>query len=578
MIRRLFQLVPGEQRHLIPRYAAYLLLYVLAQSAAYLTLVPLLTALLGGDGQGTLVWLAVLAVMVVLVFLTNYLQGMVGFEIAAHMIRRVQTSMGDRLGAMPLGWFTAATTGQVSRTVSSSAADLATMFAHLLAPMITAIVVPVGVAIGMLSVDWRVSLAMLISAPLLWLINRWAGGLHAKQAAEADTAAEEANARVIEFAQLQSVLRGFGATVSGDAQLDRALAAQRRAAMRGLRLALPTGLIFAGVVQATFIVLVYLLVGFALGGSLSPVAAVALFVVAARFVDPLSTFIDYGSAMRQIDVSVSRIQELLQAPVLDEPAQSAVPIDASIEFRGTVFGYEPGATVIDRLDLVVPAGSTVALVGPSGSGKTTLTRLVPRFYDPQEGAVLIGGHDVRDYDSQTLLAQLTLVFQDVYLFDASILENVRMGRPDATDEEVLAAATAARVDELVARLPDGWNTGVGEGGTALSGGERQRISIARALLKDAPVVLLDEATSSLDSENEAAVVAGMRRLARDRTVLVVAHRLTTIRHADRIVFLEAGRIVEQGTHDELLALGGRYAAFWQERLTAQGWRLTRTDA
>ncbi|WP_040690904.1 ABC transporter ATP-binding protein, partial [Nocardia vinacea] len=215
-----------------------------------------------------------------------------------------------------------------------------------------------------------------------------------------------------------------------------------------------------------------------------------------------------------------------------------------------------------NVSLAVPPGKRLAVVGPSGAGKSTMLQLLARFYDVDSGAVRIGGVDVRAMSSEELMAQLAIVFQDVHLFDGTIEENVRLGRPGATDAQMRAAATAAGLDEVIERLPDGWNALVGEGGALLSGGERQRVSIARALLKDAPIVLLDEVTSALDPVNEAAVHAGIERLVAGRTVVMVAHRMRTIRRADHVVFLDGGRIVEQGSHDDLVGHGGRYAAFW----------------
>jgi ATP-binding cassette subfamily B protein len=236
------------------------------------------------------------------------------------------------------------------------------------------------------------------------------------------------------------------------------------------------------------------------------------------------------------------------------------------------FGYA-ATPVLDGVDLRIPAGSTTALVGPSGAGKTTVTKLVARFFDVDAGSVRIGGVDVREISTAELERNVSLVFQDTYLFDGSIEDNIRIGFPGASAQQVREAARRARVDTIAERLPGGWSARVGEGGRLLSGGERQRVAIARALVKDAPIVLLDEATSALDAANEAAVHEALAELGRGRTLLVIAHRLTTIAGADQIAVLDGGRVVEQGRHGELLAEGGRYARLWAERERARGWRL-----
>jgi ATP-binding cassette subfamily B protein len=260
-------------------------------------------------------------------------------------------------------------------------------------------------------------------------------------------------------------------------------------------------------------------------------------------------------------------------PPLPEPAQPAEPAGAGIELRGVRFGYDDGPTVIDGIDAEIPAGSFTAIVGPSGSGKSTLLKLISRFFDVDAGAVRIGGQDVRELGSAGVSRLTAQVFQDVYLFEGTIADNLRMAAPDASDADLDRVARIARLDEVIERLSDGWHTRVGEAGSTLSGGEKQRVSIARALLKDAPIVLLDEATAALDPANEAAVADAIAELARDRTVIVVAHRLSTVVAADRILVLDRGRITEQGDHDALLAAGSTYARFWTERLRARGWQL-----
>jgi len=448
--------------------------------------------------------------------------------------------------------------------------------AHLLQPIVTAYVTPVTIVLVSYAFDWRLGLALTAAGLVLAVTTRYVGTVTARADRFVDAAAAEAGSRIVEYAQAQPVLRAFGrAGTAPHRELATALLDQRRASRRMVTGTVPALALNASIVQAAYTALLAFGAYLTLGGSLDAPRLIALLALATRCAEPLVLAAELGSALRIGRENLRRFAEIFETPPLPSPApgRAPSPVGGGIELSNVRFGYD-GQPVLDDVSLHVPAGTMTALVGPSGSGKTTVTRLVARFFDVDAGVVRVGGDDVRDLTTEELMSRLSLVFQDVYLFDDTIAGNIRVGRPDATEEEVREAGRLARVDEIVARLPDAWETRVGEGGLALSGGERQRISIARALLKKAPIVLLDEATAALDAATEAAVGEALGTLGRDRTVLVIAHRLSTVVAADQIVFLESGRVAECGTHTDLLARGGRYATLWSERTRARHWRLT----
>ncbi|WP_151483395.1 ABC transporter ATP-binding protein [Streptomyces albicerus] len=546
------------------------------QGVAYALLVPLLTRLLGDDPGEAWAWVAALAAATTAYGAAAFSATVRGNRFSAELGRALHHRLGDHVGSLPLGWFGGERVGALGQLAGQGVVQVMNAAANLLRPLCNAFVTPAVVVLATFVFDWRLALAMLVCAPVAAAAYRWSGRLMARVDRQSHAASAETAGRLVEFARHQPALRAFGRTVDDHELLDGALREQHAEARAAVRIGVPGIAGFALAVQLCFTCVLLLGTYLALDGSVAAGELIAVLVLAVRFVEPMGAAAELGGSLRMARGTLERLDEVLAAEPLPQPGTAAKLPEADahgIELDGVSFGYGDGRTVLDGLGLRVPAGRTVALVGPSGSGKTTVTRLIARFWDVTAGTVRIGGTDVRDLTTDQLMSQLAMVFQDVYLFEGSIEDNIRAGREGATDEEVREAGRLARVDEIADRLPDGWAARVGEGGAALSGGERQRISVARALLKRAPVVLLDEATSALDAENEAAIQQALAALTADRTVMVVAHRLDTIRGADLIAFLDGGRIVEQGTHEELLALGGRYAAFWSERDGARGWRL-----
>ena len=581
VIRRLLAVAGPDAAPPLRRMVAGIVAGAVLQGVGFVLMVPILRRLLAGDAGGTARWLVAEVGVLAAYGVVHHRSQMAGYQTAVVVARGLFRRLGDHIATLPLGWFRADRAGTVGRLTSQGVVEVIGVPAHLVRPILTAFVSPLTVAVAMVVFDWRLALATLATAPLAAATYRWSGDLLQRSQRAADAAAAEAGGRVVEFAQSQAVLRAFGRDPQGG-DLDVAFQRQRSTRRDQLFATMPGFVAFVAVLQCGFTGVLLVGTALALGGSIGTTEVVVLLVLAARYTEPMVAAADLSGALRIARNSLDRMDELLRTPALPEAPAPRPPGRApTIEFDGVGFGYGAdgdGRPVLDGLSFTVPAGTTTALVGGSGAGKTTVARLVARFADVDRGTVRVGGVDVRDLATTDLLAQVALVFQDVYLFEGSIADNVRVGRPGASTDEMMAAARLARVDEIVERLPAGWDTQVGEGGVALSGGERQRISIARAALKDAPIVLLDEATAALDIHNEIAIGDAVAALHGDHTLLVIAHRLETVVAADQIVVLEGGRAVEVGTHADLLAAGGRYAAFWDERRRSRGWRLARDGA
>ncbi len=543
-------------------------------------MIPFMRALYSGSASvtGWLIGLLVagMATFVVDITATYRSYRVSVYEVCDTMISRVI----EHVLSLPLGWFSASRQAGVVNATSKEINTLSHVTSMVIPNLCNAFIVPLVMILVVAFVEWPLALIMAVTIVPLYLVWRHMGATTTRANEMEDAAAAVAAGRLIEFARLQPVLRASGATETGWEPVNAALDADAKVTLEGLRTKGRPGQGFNIVVNTAFALVMGVGLSAVSGHRLDVIAYLAIMAVTARMMVPLTKAALYSTEADNAVVALRAMNTILDAQPLPAPApgHGMVPKQSTIQFRGVNFCYEQGHAVLADVDLTVPQGRVTALVGPSGAGKSTILRLAARFWDADSGTVSIGGVDVREMTTSSIMAMTSMVFQEVYLFDTTIRENLRIARPGATDEELAEAARRARLDAVIETLPHGWDTQVGPAGTSLSGGERQRVSIARAFLKDAPILLLDEVTSALDGENETAIIEVIRELSQGRTVLMSAHRISTIRHADQVMFLEPGpagaQIAQTGTPTELAEAEGPYREFIQAAEESSAWNLT----
>ena len=502
-------------------------------------------------------------------YLVYRLQSTAGFEFVA----RERIALGDRLRNVPMGFFHDNSVGDITATVTTDLNFLENYSMHILDKVTTGILSMIVMAACILAFDWRIGLifvaGVLLSFPIYSHMQKKGKDLSAKR----QKIQSEAVAATLEYVQGISVVKSFNMCDKNLSDIEDAYEKNADASYGVERVFTPLNMTYSLVFRIAACVIMLFVGILAVRGDLSFANLAVILIASFTIFNPIEVMGQMTTMIRTMDAALDRVERIKQAKKIDENGRD-IPLDSfDIAFEHVSFAYENGNPILKDVSFSIPQGSMTAIVGPSGGGKTTITRLIARFWDVQEGSITVGGHDVKEFTCDSLLKNMSMVFQNVYLFHDTIENNIKFGCPDATREQVVEAAKKACCHHFISALPKGYDTVIGEGGSTLSGGEKQRISIARAMLKDAPIILLDEETASVDPENEVHLQQAISALVKNKTLIVIAHRLSTIRDADQILVVDNGKIVEKGVHDELIQQKGIYQNFWNIRQKARNWKL-----
>ena len=562
----------GTRRGLLKKSMAVAFLGAVFAALQFAALMLTLDILVGGADLRIWPVIGVMVVSVVGRAACSYWSTNAETETGYFMVAEKRIHIGDRLRYIPMGYFNDNSLGNITAVVTTTLSDVENNAARCLVSVIGGFLNTLGLCLGLTVADWRLGL-LAIAGILAYL-----GVTELSQRAMLKTGHARQHAQmnlveaVLEYIQGMSVVKSYGLDKDSgqavqrtvDESCDKALSLEKSVVTwMGLRQV---------VVRVFSVAIAVCALAFYSGGTLSLARCLLMLVASFMLYAELESAGNMADNLQMLGASMDKANSIDDTPVMDIDGAELTPADTSVEFQDVSFAYGD-RTILDHVSLTVPSGSITAVVGPSGGGKTTLCNLIARFWDVQSGKITVGGYDVREYKLDSLMKNISMVFQSVYLFNDTVENNIKFGRPDATHEQVVAAARAACCHDFIMALPDGYDTVLGEGGGSLSGGEKQRISIARAMLKDAPIVILDEATASVDPENEAELQAAISALTRGKTLIMIAHRLNTVRNADQILVLSGGHIVQRGTHQELMAQGGLYADFVGVRQEALRWKL-----
>ncbi len=557
MIRALWQIIPTELRGKARSYLALVVIGCILNAVAIISLVPLISELFGAQPSKSLIWLAVLAAATVLSWAVDGIAKRLSNDAAFATLHSAQHRLADHIAEVRTQWLTSENTATTKQVIGTAGFDLVSFLSHMVTPVITAFVLPPMIAIGLLFVSVPLGVTALIAIPVVWLAF-WATSKFTRRA---DAQFAHANAELAdslsEFARSQPALRSSRRAATEQSRVSAALSRQDGSLRRLIGLQVPGQVLFSLAIQTTLLAIMVVIAWQFTSGAITAALAIGLLVAGVRFVDAISDLSRVAAASESATGALSRLKAVLAAP--KQPVgDTAVTVTTAPRLRleNVGFAYDSGERVFENLSIDFAPGSTTAIVGPSGSGKSTVLALLAGLETPTSGQITVDDNDLQTLTAGARRDLVTVVFQHPFLFDGTVAENIALEQ----EADIAAAAALARVTPSLDLAQS-----VGERGSKLSGGERQRVSIARALAKPAPVLLVDEATSALDNDNERAVAAALVNDPIVRTRVIVAHRLSSIREADRVLFLENGAIVEDGTVDELLRLGGRFATFWKHQ-------------
>ena len=500
----------------------------------------------------------------------------VSHNMAYHVLEGLRLRLADRFLHAPLGNVENHTIGEIKGMMVDKIENLEPPLAHMIPEGAGHVVLPIVSIIALLCIDWRLALASLITFPLSFFCMGLTFKISGKNFQKYDQANAYMNSTIVEYIEGIEVIKAFGRAGVSYEKYAKAIADFRTFVVKWLASTYVTMKLSFALFPSTLIGTLPVALALANNGTITaPLAALAV-MLSISMVGSLAKLEVFSENMRQVEFTVKGLQEFLEMPELPEPKQRAVVKSTGVELKNVHFSYtgDQKDEVLHGINLKLPQGSFTALVGPSGGGKSTVAKLIARFWDVSSGSVEIGGVNVKDMPLSQLSEYVSFVTQDNFLFRCSLLENIRLGNPQATDEEVKAAARAAQCEEFIRKLPQGYDTPAGEAGKRLSGGEKQRIAIARMMLKNAPIVILDEATAFTDPENEDKIQQSIAALTQGKTLLVIAHRLSTIKNADNIVVLKDGAILAQGTQEQLLADCPLYQDMWQAHIGAKNWAVS----
>ncbi|NKX29064.1 ABC transporter ATP-binding protein [Rhodobacteraceae bacterium R_SAG6] len=547
----------------------------LATVSALLDLLPiwvvykLVVLLVSGDADPAWFWAATagMTVLIPLSFFTFGMATRASHRVAFNLLCALRLRLARHIARLPMGRVGQMRSGQAKQTMITEPEELELMIAHAIPEGISALISWGVVTLWLFLTDWRLALAAVVLVPIAFVCMGLAIRRSFSDMKNLQRANSQMNAAIVEYLAGMPVIKIFetNSKIGNEATRSVTRLAELQSAMG--RSYVPLGGTFYALILANITVIMVVGVWLLAYGETDLVTLVFFVILGANYATPLMRLFDLFHHFAHISLAATTAQDILsQPPQLDTGApwqMAPQAVGQNLTFEDVSFGYA-GRAVLNNISLTAPAGSVTALIGPSGAGKSTLAALIPRLHDVDSGCITLGGTDIRKPGLSALMEQVGFVFQDPFLFSDSIAANIRLGRPGASDDEVRAAARAAHADAFITQLPQGYDTMVGAGQQSLSGGERQRIALARTVLKNAPVLVLDEATAFADPDSEAEIQQALSRLAEGRTVIVIAHRLHTIVNADQILVMQAGHIVERGRHSELLAQGGLYARLWQD--------------